>query len=748
MLAAALLLLIGVANWDLISGRSTPFYRDLGTTQRPARAVSAGLGAAHLLPAASFGQPYLGNPNFVLAYPFPRNPRFLGLQLLLHAGLALAGAFVFFRRWTRSEEAALFGAFTFGLSGYVLSSTAFLNATSTIAWMPWLCAAAHALRDAEGRRRYAWAAAAAGLTALLLLGGEPALGALALATAFGLAATGPRGGRLRGALLLAAAVAAALLLLSPWLLEVLRASAFSTRRVRGFSWNEFAAVGFHPLRLLETPFPLLFGDPTRLIRGAFWGFAATQGNPPYVTSLCFGVLPVALAVVFAVSARRYEGRFFLGAAALSLLVSTLPWLPGAHALYDALPPLHALRYPAKALLVFTLGLAGLAALAADRLLVQRALPRFRIRASWALMAIAALFTAAAVFGSLDRGLAERLLLRGWNQAWASDPHVVLEPIVRRLPAQAALAAAALLVAAALLRRGAEDGRGRFLLLAAGAVELLLASHRLLPRVPSEWYERPSPLVARAAALNGRIFERTGKDLDPVRRGLFGRYPEDDVRALGLVQTLQGWALTGAPHGLRYAYDGDPDGSYTELNRMACDLVFARDWPRRLLWLRAAGVAGVIAHDVPAGLAGLTALMSESRAGIPTTLYALQDPLPALRRLSRVYPSRSVNEAVARVESAGFDPRTDGVVAGVVPPGLSAERADEGASAKVVEETADRLVIDSDGAAPGLLHVDRSFTPRARASVDGQPVKVWALDLHLIGVPVPPRRSRTVVELAP
>ena len=64
------------------------------------------------------------------------------------------------------------------------------------------------------------------------------------------------------------------------------------------------------------------------------------------------------------------------------------------------------------------------------------------------------------------------------------------------------------------------------------------------------------------------------------------------------QARQGWALSGAPHGLKYAWDPDPDGSYTILNRFAADVLRQRPWPTRLKWLRAAGVTAVIAGDVP------------------------------------------------------------------------------------------------------------------------------------------------------
>ena len=151
-LAAALVVAGAVfSHADLLSGRTTPAYRDIATTQRPARALAARLDGARLNPYASFGQAYRGNPNLLLAYPFPASPRFLGLHLLLHLGLGLLGAFLFLNTEVLSREAALTGALTFGLSGYVLSSAAFLNATTTIAWMPWLLFAIARARTATGR---------------------------------------------------------------------------------------------------------------------------------------------------------------------------------------------------------------------------------------------------------------------------------------------------------------------------------------------------------------------------------------------------------------------------------------------------------------------------------------------------------------------------------------------------------------------------------------------------------------------
>jgi hypothetical protein len=750
-LAAALLLSAAalLAHRDLLTGATVPAYRDIGTTQRPSRALAAALGGAKLNPAASFGQAYRGNPNLVLAYPFPTSPRWLGLQLLLHLGLGLAGAFLFLRTEVRSAEAALLGAFAWGLSGFVLSSAAFLNATTTLAWAPWLLYAVARARAAETGR----AAARAGLlvvlsASLLVLGGEPALAALALLLAGATALRGPAPARLRGTGALLGGGLVAALLVSPWLLEVWKASVFASRRVRGFSWSEFAAVGFHPLRLLETPFPQLFGDPSRIVSGAYWGFAVTQGNLPYHASLGFGVVPLALALVFVLSARRAEARFWIATAGVALLASFTPWLPGARAVYEALPALHVLRYPVKALLPFTFALAVLAALGADRLLIEGAVPRFRRRAAQAFLALAGLFAAAAIASRVFPRVVLDLLLRLWNPAWASPPAVVLAPVLDRIPSEAALAGAGLAVLGLLLARGAADARGGMLLLAAGAVSLLAYTPAAIPRVPAAFFAAPSPLVARAALLGGRVFERAGKDFDAVRRGALGRVETGDILDLARAQALQGWALSGAPHGLKYAWDPDPDGSYTILNRYASDVVKQRTWEKRVKWLRAAGVRAVIAADVPPETRGLAPVYVEGSAGVPVTLWRVVEPLPGVRRAGRVVVADSIDATVAAFEDAGFDPATDVVVHAKDAAAVASSERDASADVTVTEDGADRLVVETAGARAGILRVDRSFTPRATATVNGTTATVYAADLHLIGVPVPAGKSRVVVDLAP
>jgi hypothetical protein len=394
-----------------------------------------------------------------------------------------------------------------------------------------------------------------------------------------------------------------------------------------------------------------------------------------------------------------------------------------------------------------MAVAVLAAYGADRLLIQGAVPRFRRRASQALLVLAGLFAAAGIAARLSPRTVFSILLKLWDPAWASPPDVVLAPVLGRLPAEAALAGAGLAVLGLLLARGAEDARGGALLLVSAAVSLLAYMPAAIPRVPASVYAEPSPLVVRAAALGGRVFERAGKDFDAVRRGAQGRVETGGILDYALAQARQGWALSGAPHGLKYAWDPDPDGSYTILNRFAADVLRQRPWATRLKWLRAAGVTAIIAGDVPAETPGLSPVYVEGSAGVPVTLWRVEGALVGVRRAGRVVVADSVNATVDAFENESFDPATD-VVVHAKDLGLASRERDPSGAARVTEDGADRLVVETSGGRPGILRVDRSFTPRATATVDAKPATVYAADLNLIGIPVPAGRSRVVVDLAP
>jgi hypothetical protein len=214
------------------------------------------------------------------------------------------------------------------------------------------------------------------------------------------------------------------------------------------------------------------------------------------------------------------------------------------------------------------------------------------------------------------------------------------------------------------------------------------------------------------------------------------------------QLRQGWALAGAPQGLRYAYDQDPDGSYSYLDRMAQGVLSVRDWRGKLKWLRSAGVGSVIAGDVPPETLGLAPVFTDGEAGIPATLFRLTDPLPGIRRCPRVLAADSVTRTVVLFEDPSFDPKVAVVVAGQGAASLAAEREDPLARARIVADTPEVLVVETFGDVPGVLHVDRTYTPLVRATVNRRPVVPVVANLHLVGIPVPAGLAQVVIELAP
>src|SRR5262249_18439454 len=159
---------------------------------------------------------------------------------------------------------------------------------------------------------------------------------------------------------------------------------------------------------------------------------------------------------------------------------------------------------------------------------------------------------------------------------------------------------------------------------------------------------------------------------------------------------------------------------------AADVVRQRAWPRKLKWLRAAGVTSVVASDVPPGTEGLTPIFVEASAGVPVTLWKLDAALTGTRRAGRVVVTSSIDATVVASEDAGFEPAPD-VVLAAKDASLGSSERDPSAEVHVVAEGPDRLVLETSGSLRGILRVDRSFTPAAEATVDGRKAIVYPAD---------------------
>jgi hypothetical protein len=689
------------------------------------------IGFARINPAASFGQPYVGNPNLLIAYPFPKAASLLSVHILLHLALALTGMFVLMRQQGASPWAAILSALTFTLSGYVLSATASLNSITTIAWLPWV----HAAAIAEPRRRarpvpFLLATAA---VAIQSLAGEPVLFALTLASSLALVMA-EKGWR--DALRFAAAAAVAIVVTSPLHLATVRAAADSARVTFGFTAAHALSASLHPMRLLEIPFPLLFGDPSKLLAGAWWGYAFSSGMLPYAGSVAIGILPVLLILAAPYVPSSVNDRFWWALFAISLLLACSGSIPGAAAIYTHLPPLHVVRFPIKFYLLSTFAIAVLAGRAFDRL--AQAGDHARSRAVRALASIAIVATLAALVVSQHLSDIARLIVAHvWDPAWRGSSQIVLGPVLNALPVRL-IVIAALAVCMLLWVGRPRRSRGHVLLLMVAGAELAALVPPLLPTVPAATFSHPSPLVVAAQQLRGRVYEQTDKDLTAVVFGLRGRYRADDIRELAEVQARQAWALSGVQFGIRYAFDQTPDGSYTARNQVVEDIVRRSAWPRRLKWLRAAGVAGVISASVPPDMRGLTAIYREPSTvtGIPTTLYAIDHRLPEVRRVSHTISCASPRAALELFDATAFDPATSIVLEG---PLKLATPPDNG-SAQIRIDAPDRVGLETSGDFRAVVFLARSYTSSVFATVNGRAANVYPANVHLIAVPVPPGRA--------
>ncbi|HEV7486810.1 MAG TPA: hypothetical protein VGQ65_14125 [Thermoanaerobaculia bacterium] len=598
--------------------------------------------------------------------------------------------------------------------------------------MPWLLVAADLLGMGPlTRTRCAVAVVVIGFASLA---GEPVLFGIAvlLAAAFVFALGGKRG--------LARFVfcgAFAGILTSPVHVATFEAAIDSARVRLGFTFANAASASFHPARLTEILAPYFFGDPSRLVAGAWWGYAVSGGMPPYIYSAALGVIPLLLAAIVGAATRFRAERFWWGTAVVCFVLSLGGYLPGAEWAYRVLAPLHAIRFPIKFYLFTTLALAILVGRSFDHLAV--ATPLLRKRAVQVLAIFSGLsFVAALAVRQNAAAFAGLLVRTWWNPSWRSSPDVVLQPIIDSLSGRLVVVASMTFVLLVWVgrRRGA---LGHLLLLVVVLVELTMTAGPLLPTVPARIVRQPSAFVLRARALHGPIFERTEKDLEPVVFGLKGRYVEDDVRQLAAAQAHQAWALSGAAFGIRYAFDPCPDGSYTMRNQRIEDLLSRADWQHRLKWLRAAGVAGVISSSVPPSTPGLRAVYREpaQETGIPTTLYAVADRLPEVRRAHRIVVTHSIAESVRIVERADVDPRDTVVIETSTP--LKSLDGGNGA-AHIRRETADEIEIETDGDASTVVFLARSFTSRQHALVNGRAAPVFPANVHLTAIPVPSGRA--------
>ena len=651
---------LAAAVVPLAAGYLNVTYQDASMTHLPGKHATVELlrrgEFPYLNPYASFGQPLAGNPNFGTFFPdtllfllLPLRTAF-GLHFALAAVLAWAGA----RRWARAEGhgrlAAEAAAIAFALSGVFVSAWKFYNTGMALAVAPWVLAAAAKTigraGDVDRRRVRRAVVELAGWSALEVFAGEPVVALLTfllvavrlVASRVLLAVPGVFGGLVLGALLAA-----------PQVLLTAQIYRDSSRDQRPFPFVTATGTSVHPVRFVEQAVPFPFGRPDLAGPGGFTGHAYHDNHTPYLWTLHLGLATLALVVLYGRPWRGPE-RLWYVVAALAVVLSLGRALPFAKRLYPLLSLDGRLRFPVKWWYVVALCLVPIVAHAAGRLGRER--PGRRAQAAVVAMIAAAMI--AAVWARADA--------LGWATVVLAAASSIFFMVVRQpAPAVTGLALIGPLVVANL--------------------PLWLAV-----------LDRPLP---DPPPVTGRILERVRVD----SHALPGSVPPPERTTREVMRRIapELWAIGGALSGVPYAFDRDPDGSYTDPDREARKALDDLPWAERVPRLRAAGVAHVVTDE------------------------ELRPPYREARVLSAVHGVRLY--------------ALDGAAPAV--------RLSDGRFLSVRERTTS-LRAEVETPAPTVLVWSRSYYGTWRATVDGAPVAATLADGHVVAVAVPAGTHRVEV----
>jgi hypothetical protein len=487
--------------------------------------------------------------------------------------------------------------------------------------------------------------------------------------------------------------------------------------------------------MLEWLFPRFAGDPGALGPGAHWQYALHPRDLLYIWCVSFGVLPLVTILIAALRPDFWDRRaVWLSAGAIfSLLFAFGSALPFYRLLFSV-EALRRLRYPIKFYLLTTLCVALLFGFAVESLRRRRAGSREAVLLGAFGFFYLAVYAAAQAGGPVETAI--RPLL-----ASLKAPSAALWPAIRatlRGDALLGLAAVAGVTLVVFLRAQGPKPGVRYFLGIATVVLALPAGLPLFVSADERDLERRPALLASLAG-PGRLF------LSPA-------LPEFNVLASGTthpalplrvpqfarVQVEELIPQTGAPFGVHYAFDADPDGSYGWYNRIASEVLAASTPRQKCRILLAFGTRWALEEEserLPCGRP-MTGVMI---AGRRLVLSDLPDAIAELHWAGRVHRRVSLSGALELVRSEAFRAETDVVLTGPADHDAHDETARATLSHLHIE--ADRARADVDADAPGYLIFSRTFFQAWKARLDGVPARVSVANGRDLAVAVPQGRHQ-------
>ncbi|MCY4112568.1 MAG: hypothetical protein OXG33_01340 [Chloroflexi bacterium] len=689
--------------------------------------------------------------------------------------LAAASAYGLGRVWGLSRRGAFLAAFLYAYSPFVFATARLLNWADIFFVLPAGLLAIE--RIAQGRR--AWAVGLAVITGIAGLGGSPQIALLFVSVwlvyaLFRLTWTWCEAGRAPafevGAWLLASVVLG-LALGAVRFLPTIETTALSGR-AGGLEYTAAAAGSIPPWNLVLGYLYPSFEFPRVL-----------DETLNAEELLYLGILTPVLTLLALVAARRHRVVRFLAVLVVVAWVLAMGAYSLGFPLLHKLPLFSFFRDPSRFGIPATFGLAFLAAFGFELLprpdLAAARAVGWLVRAWTWLAGLIAGGTLAAtitltgfaflivpygydyidrvIVGSEGRFLTAERYYRTFDQLYARlESAFSLAGSTPRLVLVTAVLGALLIWA---YRRGALRGvHAQIGVGAVLAVDLLLAPGHVIPTVPAEWYDRPSPLLAVSADdRDGRFFSYRAQAQK------FELSTATGDRLLRDQRDLLEWVFLTATRAPNLALDGGPrtiDGYENLMPRSTAEFLafvgseraivpgFASDasldaaarldiLESRLGALAAANVR-YITSGVPLPIEGLREVHAGTVplpdwAGVeqPLYVYEIDNWRPEAwiaRRWSVVDDPESMLEQLAERPEHAFVSRDPGI-----DPGQDSSRSDViGPIARGPE----RIDLSVDLAAPGLLVLNHAPNPGWSAEVNGRPAEILTVNLVARGLALP------------
>lgn len=334
-------------------------------------------------PYSFLGAPLLANPQAAVFYPLHWPLLWLPVteqiywSAALHTWILALGGYVLVRGWGLDRWAALVAGLIVGGSGFYGGLIGHINQMNGAAWLPWALWVLATVDAAPTWRRMARATGGMGLLVLLMfLAGHTQTLYINL-VGLGLFAVWPlawliwsRRARqhwrgtlpwvLRRLAVLGLGAALGLLAAAPQLLPTLQLSALGLRQ-GGLGYGEVSSFSLRPLHLLWTLLPTYGLVDLSVVFG-------TLGYTEFVAYVGFLGLFLALYGLWRARGPLWAAGALLAAGGFFLALGR--WNPFYYLLYLVVPGFDLFRAPARWMMLYTLGMALLAAAGMARLLTS------------------------------------------------------------------------------------------------------------------------------------------------------------------------------------------------------------------------------------------------------------------------------------------------------------------------------------------------------------------------------------------